>query len=223
MILSYKGHQPVKIVPGRVTVIGTNSPTVFTEILNGLQGFTDSMKLVDNTYNNLEIRRFINFDTEQLMTHKVYEKYSKDIVSSLVRNMAADRQNKINREAQRLYSTVQESLFMTDLPIELNYDGDLKRLLNYCHLSYSSALSSNPYDIIISDLKIHLECDLKSILCLSNVANYLRQEEFCELLLEIRMLGVPLLLVEFTEKGKRQFYKNADFLFIDQDFVDWKL
>lgn len=37
------------------------------------------------------------------------------------------------------------------------------------------------------------------------------------------MLNVPLLLVEFTEKAKRRFYKNADLLFIDQDFVDWKL
>ena len=72
-------------------------------------------------------------------------------------------------------------------------------------------------------MKIHLECNLKAVTCFSNVANYLRQEEFDTLLSEVQMLNVPLLLVEFSEKAKRRFYKNADLLFIDQDFVDWKL
>ncbi|MGN1283390.1 MAG: type II-A CRISPR-associated protein Csn2 [Limosilactobacillus sp.] len=223
MILSYKGHKAVSINPGKVTVIGTDNPTVFTEILNGLQGCNDFLTLVDDSYNQLEIDKFIDFDSEQLLTYKLYEKYSKKIISSLVKNIPFDSQSKINNEVRKLYSTIQEALFMTDLPIEIDYDGDLKRLLNYCHPKESLIDKTSPYDIIVNDLKIHLECNLKSITCFSNVANYLRQEDFCELLSEVQLLNISLLLVEFTEKSKRQFYKNADLLFIDQDFVDWKL
>lgn len=223
MILSYKSHQAVRITPGKITIIGTDNPTVFTEIINGLQNFNDLLNLIDDSYNSLEISKNIDFDNEQVLTHKIYEKYSKDIISALLRNMTTSGQSKINKEAQKLYSIIQESLFMTDLPMEVNYDGDLKRLLNYCRLTGSLRNDLSPYDIIISDLKIHLECNMKSVSCFSNVANYLRQEEFSKLLSEVQMLNVPLLLVEFTEKSKRQFYKNTEFLFIDQDFVDWEL
>lgn len=223
MIISLKGHQALRLISGRISVLATNNPIAFTEVLNALQGYSDELTLVDNSYNTMEINKFIDFDTDVLITHRLFEKYSKNIASTLLNNMNVDEHNRIDKEAQQLFTVLQESLFMTDLPIELHYDGDAKRLLNYAKMHFLLENQHDPYDIIINDLKVHLECNLKGVLCFSNLANYLSKKQFVDLLSDIQSMQIPLLLVEFTEMSNRDFYGDTEFLFIDQDFVDWKL
>lgn len=222
MIFSYSGHQSVKIQSGKISVIGTSSPVIYNEIICGLNDFNDNVKLFDDSYNKLEISKYIDFDTSIVFNHKLYDKYSRYLIMTVIDNMTEISRKKIDRDIQELYSSIQESLFMTDLPIEVTYDGDLKRIINYSHMHFAFNRTLKPYDIIINDLKIHLECNLKSIVCFSNLANFLSKEEFTSLLSEVNSMQIPLLLVEFTELNNMSFYQNADALFIDQDFVDWK-
>lgn len=222
MIFSYSGHQSVKIQSGKISVIGTSSPVIYNEIICGLNDFNDNVKLFDDSYNKLEISKYIDFDTSIVFNHKLYDKYSRYLMMTVIDNMTEISRKKIDRDIQELYSSIQESLFMTDLPIEVTYDGDLKRIINYSHMHFAFNRTLKPYDIIMNDLKIHLECNLKSIVSFSNLANFLSKEEFTSLLSEVNSMQIPLLLVEFTELNKMSFYQNADALLIDQDFVDWK-
>lgn len=223
MRLIYNGHKSVPLSPGEITVIATNTPIIFNEIMGSLNDFNESVKLVDDSYDSLEVSKTIDLDSELLMNRQLYEKYAKDIIKSEVDNMSLSYREKLNKEAQRLFTVLQESLFMTDLPIEVSYDGDLKRLLSYSRIKLPSEHEMQPYDIIVSDLKVHLECNLKSITCFCNVANYISKSEFCDLQAEVKSLNIPLLLIEFSEIDKRSFYKKSNFLFIDQDFIDWEL
>lgn len=221
MIFSYLGHHSIEIKPGLISVIATNNPTVFSEIISGLNSFGDAVQIFDNSYNKLELSKCVDFDTDIIFNHKLYDKYNKNLVSTVINNMTDDMKGELNNDIRKLYSTIQESLFMTDLPIEVAYDGDLKRIINYSHLHFALGRTLKAYDIIMNDLKIHLECNLQSILCFSNLASFLSKEEFKDLLSEIRSMNIPLLLVEFTELNDKSFYQNANVLFIDQDFVDW--
>lgn len=223
MKLTYNGHKSVSLDPGKITVVATNTPVVFNEIMGGLNDFNESVKLVDNSYNSLEIAKMIDLDSELLINRKLYEKYVKDIIKAEIDNMPLEYREKVNKGAQQLFTILQESLFMTDLPVEVSYDGDLKRLLSYSRIKLMIERELRPYDIIISDLKIHLECNLKGIPCFCNVANYLSKAEFHDLQAEVASLNIPLLLIEFSEICKRSFYQKSNFLFIDQDFIDWKL
>lgn len=223
MKFTYNSHKSVSLSPGKIAVIATNTPVVFNEIMGGLNDFNESVKFVDDSYNSLEVTKMIDLDSELLMNHKLYEKYSKDIIKAEIDNISLEYHEKVDKQAQQLFTVLQESLFMTDLPIEVSYDGDLKRLLSYSRIKLSAEHEMGPYDIIASDLKIHLECNLKSIVCFCNVANYLSKSEFYELQTEVKRLNIPLLLIEFSEINERSFYQESNFLFIDQDFIDWKL
>ena len=222
MIFSYKGHQSLNIEAGKVSVISTNSPTVFSDLINGVNDFNDDVKLFDDSYNRMELSKSIDFDSDLIFTHKLYEKYSKQLLPSIISNMTEESKNQIDGDIRKVFSKIQEGMFMTDLPLEINYDGDLKRLLNYCHIHFAVNSTSSPYDIIMDDLKLHLECNLKSVLCFSNLANYVSKAQFGDLTSQVESMGIPLLLVEFSEFNKRDFYQNANVLFIDQDFIDWK-
>lgn len=223
MKLVYKGHQPVEIKSGKFTILATNNHNLYFELIRGLQGFNDKLMVVDDQYHSLEIEKAIDWDGDVVANNNLAENYSTEIVKSIIKNLTEDDRNVINMEARRLYSAVQETLFMTDLPLEVRFDGNIKRLLNYCRVNFSPLIQQNPYDIIKTDLKLHLECADSSCVGLSNVANYLSQDELKELQELNTELKIPVLLVEFTELSNRQYYGNADFYYIDKDFVDWKL
>lgn len=79
----------------------------------------------------------------------------------------------------------------------------------------------NPYAIIESIIKIHLECGLKSAVGLTNVAHYLNQQQIADLSKLTISTGISTLLVEFTDMKSQELYTNCDFYYIDEDFVDW--
>ncbi|WP_083487273.1 type II-A CRISPR-associated protein Csn2 [Limosilactobacillus secaliphilus] len=89
---------------------------------------------------------------------------------------------------------IQESILMADLPLTLNYDGDLKRLLTYCWLHFINESTIEPYDIINHDLKVHLECDLDSVVCFCNLSNYLDRQEFSDIISDVTEINIPVLL-----------------------------
>lgn len=223
MKLVYKGHQPVEIAKDKFTVLATNNRNVYFDILRGLQGFNDKLMIVDDDYQPLDIEKAIDWDGDAIANNNLAENYSTEIIKSIIKNLTETNRKAIDTNIRKLYSVIQEVLFMTDLPLEVRYDGDVKRLLNYCRIKFSPLIQQNPYDIIKTDLKLHLECADSSCIGLSNVANYLSIDEFKELQELNTELKIPVLLVEFTELGNRQYYGNTDFYYIDKDFIDWKL
>lgn len=223
MKLVYKGHQPVEISNEGVTIFATNNRTVYLDLIRGLQGLNEKVLVVNDNYEPLELQKAIDWDGDLIANDNLYSNYSTEITKSIIKNLTDDERKRIDDVARQLYSTIQEVLFMTDLPLEVQYDGDVKRLINYCRIRFSTLMQQHPYDIIKTDLKLHLECADDSCIGLSNVANYLSPTVFKELLQLDTELKVPLLLVEFTELDNRQYYQNAEFYYIDQDFVDWKL
>lgn len=146
MIFSYLGHHSIEIKPGLISFIATNNPTVFSEIISGLNSFGDAVQIFDNSYNKLELSKCVDFDTDIIFNHKLYDKYNKNLVSTVINNMTDDMKGELNNDIRKLYSTIQESLFMTDLPIEVAYDGDLKRIINYSHLHFALSRTLKAYD-----------------------------------------------------------------------------
>ncbi|WP_416353194.1 type II-A CRISPR-associated protein Csn2 [Agrilactobacillus fermenti] len=123
---------------------------------------------------------------------------------------------------QDLYNVIQYDLFMVDLPLQVSMDLDLKKAINFCKVHFDTAVLNDPYGIIESVIKVHQECELGSYIALTNVAHYLDTRSFADLTSLVNETGLSLVLIEFTELKAKVFYKNCEFTFIDQDFVDWQ-
>lgn len=221
MILSYEGHQPFKIEPGKVTVIATNNRNVYFDLIQGIKGL-GKLNLVDDNYKEIEITHIIDWDGDVVANCDLNEKYRHLIIKSVINNMNDSQRHEIGADVEKLFTDLQEMLFMVDLPLEVQFNGDFKNLLTYSKPTLSSLIMSKPYDKIKTDLKIHLECSSNSCVGLSNVANYLSATQFKELLDDVQQLNIPVLLIEFTEIKNRDYYGKSLFYFVDEDFVDWK-
>lgn len=223
MIISYQTHPAIKLRPGRVSVLATNNQTVFAELINAVQGINDKLLVTTDDYESLEVTKALDWDTGLVLSGTVFSHYSRELISKFAREIDEANRVKLAEQGRRLFATVQEALFMSSLPLQVTYDGDIKRLLKYCNPQLVQVGRGDFCGTISDDLRIHLELGSKSCVCLNNVANYLTPDAFSDLLATVEQINLPLFLIEFTEMAQRGFYGNADYFYIDQDFVDWQL
>lgn len=221
MKITYKTHDNLEIKPGQISILGTNSPTVYTDIIQGLQDENEKISIVDENYNALEIAHAIDWIGDVGTQNLVLTKYLRQIEKLFLQSVTDEQQNKIHDEINRIFNIVSEQLFLLDLPIEVNFDFDLKKLFKYCGIRFDPILISKPYGIIETIIKIHETSNLDSCIALTNVAHYLTSVEFEELSQLVKETNQKILLIEFTEIEEQSFYGNAEFYYIDTDFIDW--
>ncbi|MEY2375613.1 type II-A CRISPR-associated protein Csn2 [Lentilactobacillus buchneri] len=223
MKISYAGHQEIELNSKNPTVIATNNPTVYHDLVVGLSSFSDKVKVFDDNFELVEVKDVIDWQGDVGLSDGVSDKYNSGIFKQLEAVLTDDQRKSITDINNQLYTVVQQCLFMIDLPLEVTYDWDLKRLFKYCKIHFNTDAMQNPYAIIESIIKIHLECGLKSAVGLTNVAHYLNQQQFVDLSNLASSTGISTLLVEFTDMKSQELYTNCDFYYIDEDFVDWHL
>ncbi|AFS00950.1 type II-A CRISPR-associated protein Csn2 [Lentilactobacillus buchneri] len=223
MKISYAGHQEIELNSKYLTVIATNNPTVYHDLVVGLGSFSDKIKVFDDNFESVEVKDAIDWQGDVGLSDGVSDKYNSGIFKQLEAVLTDDQRKSITDINNQLYTVVQQCLFMIDLPLEVTYDWDLKRLFKYCKIHFNADTMLNPYAIIESIIKIHLECGLKSAVGLTNVAHYLNQQQLIDLSKLTSSAGISTLLVEFTDMKSQELYTNCDFYYIDEDFVDWHL
>lgn len=223
MKISYAGHQEIELNSKNPTVIATNNPTVYHDLVVGLSSFSDKVKVFDDNFELVEVKDVIDWQGDVGLSDGVSDKYNSGIFKQLEAVLTDDQRKSITDINNQLYTVVQQCLFMIDLPLEVTYDWDLKRPFKYCKIHFNTDAMQNPYAIIESIIKIHLECGLKSAVGLTNVAHYLNQQQFIDLSNLASSTGISTLLVEFTDMKSQELYTNCDFYYIDEDFVDWHL
>lgn len=223
MKISYTTHAPFQVTNQEITVVGTNSPHVYTELIGGLQGQNENIDIVDDQYKQIEIEKGIDWIGDIGNGGLVVQKYLTKVEKVFIESLTDKKRNQIHDQMNEMFNLISEQLFMLDLPISVNYDFDLKRTFKYCGVHFDPLMLNNPYGIIESILKIHEECAMHSTIALTNVAHYLTPVQFLELKTLVRQTDQSIILIEFTEMGSQEFYGNSDFYYIDADFVDWHL
>ena len=175
----------------------------------------------DDNYSQLDITKEFDFVGDPLLTKNVTEKYIHELVNNYIVNLDEENRNRIIAIFHKLESLLQDSLFLEDVPLEINFEEDLKKLLKIEGIHLDFKLMQNPYAIIETILKIHEICNLHSVPVICNVANYLDKKELEELSKIAYQINLTVILIEFTDFKNTVFPEDAEFYYIDQDLIDW--
>lgn len=223
MKMNYEGYDSINLIPGKITVLGTDNRKVYSDIILGLQGFNDKIKFFDEDYRIVPTNKAMDWDGDIIDSQNLMTKYNTELINAIVTSITDEHRNEINRCENQLYTALQDAMLYLDLPIEVSYDGDLKRVFKNSKIHLSPSICMDPYVIIETDFKLHKECNDTSCIGLSNVANYLSQDQFQEIVKLNSELQTSALIIEFIKLDNFNFYKNCNCYYIDEDFVDWRL
>ena len=222
MKMNYEGHKPLELLSGTITVLGTNNRSVYSDVILGLQGFNDKISFFDDDYQRIDISKAMDWDGDIIDSQNLMSKYNTELVNALVASITDEQRNKINKCENDLYTAIQDAMLYMDLPLEVSYDGDLKKVFKNSKIHLAPSICMNPYVIIETDFKLHKECNDTSCIGLSNVANYLSQDQLREIIKLNAELKTSALIIEFIKLEDLNFYKNCNCYYIDEDFVDWQ-
>ena len=220
MRINYKGHPQITIEEGDTITLGTNSIKVYSDWISGIRDADEIIELYSDSFDLIDTNHEIDWVGDVLVTKDVLKQYSTKVLNQVIKDIVAQQRDQINEKINSLFNTVSDQLFLTDLPLDVSYDFDLKKVLKFTGMHFDNSIL-NPYDIIKTILQIHEKCSIKKCLVLTNVAHYLTTKQLKELKEIVQAKGQRLILIEFTEMECQEFYGNSDFYYIDQDFVDW--
>lgn len=222
MIFNYLGFEAFELKQGETTVLATNNRKVYSELILGLQGYNDKIQFYSDDYKKIDLNKAMDWDGDIVDSQNLITKYNTELVNAVFKTLDDEQRNRINKCENELYTAIQDILLYLDLPLEVSYDGDIKKVLKNSKIHMNPLLSMDPYAIIETDLKLHMECNDTSCIGLSSVANYLDEKQIQEIISLNREINTTLLLVEFSEFKDKEFYQNCDYYYIDEDFVDWR-
>ena len=221
MILSYLSHKKMVMKNSGIKVIATSSPIVYRDVVQCFQGKKDMLLSSDDDYNQLDIIKDFDFIGDPVLNQNIFDKYMPVIIKGYIEGLNEADRNEILKTYHKLEVIIQDSLLLEDLPLELEFNEDLKKFLKIENLHLDTKFLEEPYAIIESILKIHQNYNLHSIPVACNVAHYLNLTQLGMLNDLLKEMRLKLILIEFTSADFLVFPKDVDYFYIDQDLVDW--
>ena len=221
MILTYTTHKKWVFKDPDIKIIGLQSPIAYCDIIQGFQGKNKMLLCSEDNYNPLDIGKTFDFIGDPLLSGDITKKYMPHIVNSYLTNLDEENRNKMIKSFYSLETILQDSLLLEDLPLAINFDEDLKKLLKLTEIHLVKSMLLSPYGIIETVLKIYQTFDLKTIPVICNVAHYLKELEWQELASLVKEMNLILVVIEFTTKENLAIPKDIPFYFIDKDLIDW--
>ena len=222
MNLTYYPLAPFEIKQNRCTVIQCANPRSYTDLINGLRDLSDKVVLTDAEHNRVEISKGICWIGDCFQSPEISKAFQAGMEKKIVKNVGSERLSQFIQIDQQLKSLVMDELLMYDLPLTVDAEFSLSKLLKTTNISFVSDLKTQPYDIIETVLKCASDLDERGILVLTNVHQYLSVSQFQELVRLIETLDLYTLLIEFSELKSDDYFANCQYYYIDQDFVDWR-
>lgn len=222
MNLTYFPFKPIVINQVKPTLIETNNQKVFTDLVTGLRGYTDSIKISSEDFELQDCEKVIKWIGDAFVSVDLNKTFQTQLQKQIAISLDDETRQKITELNNRLRSLIFDAIFSLDLPLQVNDEFDPIKLIKYCDISFVSALNSDPYGIIEALLKTASELKETKILVLTGVRNYLSVSQFNELVSLISTLDLNILFIEFSEMDNHEEFNKCRYYYVDQDFVDWR-
>ena len=221
MILSYLTHKKWTLPDSGVTVITLQSPIAYRDLVQGFKGENSLLLCSDGDFNSLEITKTFDFVGDLLLSEDISKRYLTFVVNNYVKTIDEENRNKVFKAYYNLETVLHDSLLLEDLPIDIDFNEDLKKLLKLVEIHFDRSILTNPYAIIETVLKIHQNYDLGTIPVFCNVAHYFDEQEWQEVANLAMEVNSSVIFLEFINPQNLKISKNITCYYIDQDLVDW--
>lgn len=222
MNLTYFPFKPIVINTNKPTLIETSNQKVYTDLVSGLRGYTDSVKISDDNFEIEECEKAIQWIGDAFVDVDLNKMYQSQLQKQIVSKLDDASRQKLTEINSQLKSLIFDATFSLDLPLKVNDEFDPIKLVKYCEVSFVSALKQDPYGIIETVLKTASELKETKVLVLTSVKNYLSVSQFDELVSLIKSLDLNILFILFSEMDNHEEFDKCRYYYVDQDFVDWR-
>lgn len=221
MKLTQFPFEPFRVNPGTITVIETASTVFFTRIVEALRENNDSVKVSDDENTSKSFTSAIRWLGDPGINLDVNHLFLRVLSGHLLGEIRDEQMVEMVDQSRQLAMNVFEKSFFTDVPFTVSPVTTPETILKFADLHISDEAVSMPCDKISVSIKVLNELEDTKINVLINTSHYASHTNFSDLVEQVAGTDVMMLLIEFSDLSRRQYFKKSRYYFIDQDLVEF--
>lgn len=220
MNLAFSSFEPITTKSG-INVLDVADPKLYFDLIRGFKDEVDTLHLSDDDWKLMVTNKIsywlgdpmLDLDLNKIFMKKILGRFSE---------LIGDDWAKLADEARMLNTHILEESYLLDIPLEVAPVMNVESVLKNSGLLLSLETLSDPYAKMEALIKVTSEINEERVLVLTNVSHYLNVTQLCQLEKVVTDAGTQLLLIEFSNCNRRDFFKDCCYTYIDEDFVDWR-
>lgn len=221
MIISYLSHHKVEVKKGKITYVGTGNRQVYLDFVQGFKDSNEKIKLFTDEYDKLTVRKEIDWLGSLIDYETIPSKITKKVITTITDNLTNEEINQMQQIHRQMTKLIQQKLFMTDLPLVVNFDYTNAKLFKYAEVKFDSTIFLNPLELLLTYIKIHAECRDERIVTIINPSHFLTVEDMIVVERLCQETQVSLLMIDYLHQVDFMNYSHCLKYYIDEDFIDY--
>ncbi|KID42261.1 type II-A CRISPR-associated protein Csn2 [Fructilactobacillus fructivorans] len=211
--------EPFEVENGILTVVQTSSPKFYTDFIKGLS--TENGLTISEDDEILNFASNVTYLKDVVTNPYVFDAFKSSLQNQVVDNLNENNRQELFRIDRRIKDIFLQSAYMEDVPLEINDEWNLKKMVKYAGIQMVSSTVETPYDIITSVLNLFKKFNPKKLIVLNDLFNYLNSSQISDLIQVIKALDLKVLILNFSDSFKKDDFKKCRNYYIDADLVRW--
>lgn len=221
MNLTYYGFEPFEVAASKVTVMDVGTPKLYRDLVLGLRDGADTISLSNEDFESVLLSKSIEWYGDPMLTVDLNSLFQRKLQAQLEKLVDDAQVVKISDDVRTLMTEVLSAGYMMDVPLELPEIPELKKLIKFSGIQLSPEVADDAYGIIEALIKVVIELGDHRMIVLTNVSHYLSVNQLQSLVRLMTTVDLPLLLIEFSDSRRVEYFQGCEYHYIDKDFVLW--
>lgn len=222
MNLTYYPYEPFSIKSDKPTVIETSNHEIYQKLIQSFNDFDSAIKFSTDNFELVEVSKALRWFGDAFMQVDLDKEFQANIYKQIQNDITDDQQQEIYNLVQQLKNKVTEITYMFDLPLEVEENFEMSKIIKLCNVHFDTQVKTSPYGIIETILKTANELNETRILGFKNITDYLSDSELQEIFALSKTLNLRILLIKFSENQRTEIFKDCRYYYLDEDYVEWR-
>ncbi|TLQ49774.1 type II-A CRISPR-associated protein Csn2 [Lacticaseibacillus casei] len=220
MNLTYYPFQVITTRPSLITVIDTAVPRVFLDLLKTLRGDHGEVVLSNDQMQIQEVNKTCLWVGDPVLEQDLDKLLQRWIYKKIAQMIDDQRLVELIDQSQHMAMELLKDPLLNDLPLTVEPGGKLEQIMKYCDLHFDEEVNVGPVSKIEAVIQTLTRLEEKRLVILANVSHYLGAKEWKCLVEQVSDTTLEMVLIEFSDVERKNFFEDCQYVYIDKDFMD---
>lgn len=223
MKLTYYSYEPFDVPNGRITVLDTGAVKIYQDLVAGLCNDEETLHVATDDFELKEIPQLCQWYGDPLLEVDLNGLFQRKLQARLLKVLSDQQTVQLTDQLQQLLTRILGDSYLLDVPLGISETPELTKLVKFSGLQVDSLEEMGVHGILETLIKILVELNDSHTVILTNVSHYLQVAQLQELSKVVADADLPVVIIEFSETRRNDYFKDCGYHYIDRDFVLWWL
>lgn len=221
MKLTYYSYEPFDVPNGRITVLDTGAVKIYQDLVAGLRNDEETFHVATDDFELKEIPQLCQWYGDPLLEIDLNGLFQRKLQARLLKVLSDQQTVQLTDQLQQLLTRILGDSYLLDVPLGISETPELTKLVKFSGLRVDGLEEMGVHGILETLIKILVELNDHHTVILTNVSHYLQVAQLQELSKVVADADLPVVIIEFSETRRNDYFKDCDYHYIDRDFVLW--